>query len=304
MTNKNNRIDWPELPYENFKSTAYLLHMATQVVGKFKLMTPFEPHWANVPLWLTTTGLTSGPIPYKNITFAIDFDFINHQIICTTSVGNMSRFGIMSISVAKLANMIIQALKSIGVDVKINLMPQEVPNPIPFDEDNEVRQYDAKLANAWWRILSSSHRVMQKYHARFTGITPPIGLMWGTFDLRDARYINKSVPTTGINAGFLRRNAMDVAQVEAGWWSGDDRYERPAYYSFIYPQAEGLEKANIQPKTAKWNSTLGEFLLDYDDVRKAKNPEGDLLAFLESSYAVEAKLADWDPKLIAPGVPV
>lgn len=295
---------WPELPYEQFKSTSYLLHMLTQVIGKLKLATPFEPHWANVPLWITSIGLSSGPIPYNQGTFSVDIDLINHLVICTTMSGNMSKFGINSTSVAKLTSTLLNALKGIGVNVKINQMPQEVANPIPFNEDTENRIYDTKLANAWWRIVANSHRIMQRYHAKFTGITPPIGLMWGTFDLRDARYLNSPAPTTGANAGYLRRNAMDVAQVEAGWWSGDERYEKAAYFSFIYPQPNGVENAKIQPVNARWDQKLGEFILDYDDVRKSKNPEADLLAFFDSTYQVESKLADWDPKLIGTGEPV
>lgn len=298
-----NQYLWPELPYDKFQSTGHLLHMACQMLGKLKLLTPFEPHWANVPLWVTSVGLTTGPIPYEHGTFTVDIDLIHHHIICLTSLGKRVRIELKPMSVAELAADFLTSLKSLDINTTINMMPQEIAHPIAFNEDTNQCSYDGKLANAWWRIVANTYQIMQRYHAKFTGITPAIGLMWGTFDLRDARYINKKIPPTGVNAGYLRRNAMDVAQVEAGWWSGDERYEKPAYYSFIYPQPNSIEQARVQPEKAHWHPTLGEFILDYDDVRTSKNPENDLLAFFESTYQVEAKLANWDEHLIGPGTP-
>jgi hypothetical protein len=295
---------WPELPYEKFAPTAYLLQMGLQAIGKLKLATPYEPEWANVALWVTSQGLTTGPIPYQSGTFTVNTNFIRHQVTCVSSWGQFSEFNLTPMSVAELVTNLFKILYDIGVDIKINLKPQEVPNPIPFDQDTKPRPYDVELVNAWWRILVSSHQVMERYHARFLGRTPPIGFMWGTFDLRDVRSINKKVSTTRANAGYLRRNAMDVAQIEVGWWIGNPAYPRPAYYSFTYPQPANIENAKIKPSAAHWEKSLGEFLLDYDDVRKSKNPESDLLAFLESSYEAGVKLAGWDSNLIGPGKPV
>lgn len=295
---------WPELPYQEFKSTSYLLHMGIQAIGKLKLNTPFEPHWANVALWITSQGLTTGLIPYEKGAFTIDLDLINHHVVCNASWGSASRFKIASMSVAEFTRMLFNTLHGIGVDLSINMMPQEIANPIPFDKDSEVRAYNPDLANAWWRILVSSYQVMQRYHAKFTGISPAIGLMWGTLDLRDARYQGAHLPLTEPNTDFIRRNAMDVPQVEVGWWSGNDQYTRPAYFSFIYPKPERIEHAKPKPSAARWDNTLGEFLIDYDDIRKAKNPDADLLAFFESTYQIEAERAGWDPELLGEGKPV
>lgn len=295
---------WPELPYQAFKSTQHLLHMTAQAMGKLKLKTPFEPHWGNVALWVTAHGLTTGPIEYGASIFSVDMDLINHQIICTTGFGRTNTFKLTSMSVAELTRMLFDNLHNMGIDVSVNPMPHEIPHAIPFDQNTETMLYNAELANAWWRILVSSQRVLQRYHARFTGTTPPVGLMWGTFDLRDARYQGIPVPTSGQNADFIRRNAMDVTQVEAGWWSGSEQYPRAAYFSFIYPQPDGIEQCQPKPSAARWEKSLGEFILDYDDVRKSENPENDLLAFFESTYQAEAERAGWDPKLIGPGVPV
>lgn len=294
---------WPELSYESFKPTAHLLHMFLQAVGKLKLLTPFEPHWANVPLWLTSNGLTTGPIPYHGGTFSVDVDLIAHRVHCITSWGDSKEFELGPSSVALLVKKLLDTLHSVGVEVKINPKPQEIPNPVPFDQDTDKRPYDAQQVNAWWRIMVSSHQVIKRYRARFLGITPPIGFMWGTFDLRDARYKNTPAPLKS-DADFIFRNAMDVAQVEVGWWSGNPAYPHPAYFSFTYPKPDGIENAKVKPASVHWEAALGLFVLDYDQVRQSKNPAQELLEFFESTYQAGAKLAGWDQSLVSDGKPV
>lgn len=302
--NKSNDALWPALPYEEFKSTAHLLHMCVQMLGKLKLNTPFEPHWANVALWLTSTGLTTGPISYNKNVFSIDIDLLSHQISCTTSWGGHKKFPLTSQSVAELYNTLFKLLKSMQIDLTVNPLPQEIPSPVPFQKDTEKREYKSDLANAWWHILLSSYRVMQEYHAKFNGETPPIGLMWGTFDLRDARYNGVAAETTGINSGYIRRNAMSEAQIEIGWWHGNDAYPRAAYYSYTYPQPKEIEKSRVIPEAAHWDNSIQEFILDYDAIRNADDPDKDLLAFFESTYQAGAACAKWDPKLVTSGKPV
>ena len=292
---------WPELPYEEFAPTAYLMHMITQIVGKLKLATPFEPQWANVPLWVTSRGLTTGPIPNGAGTFTVDIDLIGHVLTVATSWGGTGSFALGPSSVADAFERIMATLKETGVEVIIDTMPQEIANPTRFDEDTALRPYDKALANAWWRILVSSHRVMQRYHARFEGKTPPVGLMWGTFDLRDARYTGPYLPPSASNTGYIRRNAMNQAQIECGWWHGGPNYPKPAYYSFTFPQP--TEIAQFSLKVGAWNGSMGEFILDYDHVRTARDPEAELYAFLESAYDAGAKLAGWDPALLGSGKP-
>lgn len=295
---------WPALPYAEFQSTAHLLHMGVQELGKLKLFSPFEPHWSNVALWLTARGLTTGPIPFQQGMFQIDVDLIDHVILCCASWGVTGKFPLKSMSVAQFNTQLFAELKKMSIDLSINVKPQEITNPIPFPEDTTVQNYDKDLANAWWRILLSSYRVLQRYHGRFDGETPPIGLMWGTFDLRDARYNGTRVSTTGINAGYIRRNAMNEAQIEAGWWHGNEDYPRPAYYSFTYPKPNTLENAKIQPSSAHWDKNLGEFILDYDELRKSADPEKDLLLFFESTYKAGSERAGWKRTLINSGEPV
>lgn len=294
---------WPKLPYDEFKTTSYLLHRAVQVIGKLKLLTPFEPQWANVILHLTARGLTSGPIYHNNILFNIDLDFINHEVILAASNGKINKFPLESMSVAKFTNTLLALITEFGIEPHINLMPQEVPQPIRLDQDKEIRIYNPELAHAWWKIMLQSYVILQQYHAKFTGKTPPIGLMWGTFDLRDARYNGVAVATSGINSDYIRRNAMNEAQVEAGWWPGDERYPHAAYFSFIHPQSPQIELAEVKPKAAYWEKNLGEFILKYDDVRKSTQPNLDLLDFFESTYQASAHLGNWDTHLVTVGKP-
>ena len=293
---------WPALPYEDFASTEYLLHRGLQVPGKLKLQLAFEPQWCHVPLWLAGSGLTTGPIPYAGGTYSIAVDFNVHRVSCTTSWGRREDFALGTMSVAEFVSRLFDAIRRAGVETSVNMKPQEVPNPVPFNQDTELRRYDPTLANGWWRILVSCQRVMQIYHARFKAKTQPIGLMWGTFDIRDVRYNGK--PTSpGAMIDYIRRNAMNEELIEVGWWAGSEAYPRAAFYSFTYPQPEGIEDAKISPAAARWEPTMGEFLLDYDDLRKSSDPDGELLRFFESTYQAGAELAGWDRSLVGSGKP-
>jgi hypothetical protein len=301
MENKNS--NWLALDYPEMQSTLHLIHMATQVIGKLKLSQPFEPHWAGVALWLTSNGLTSGPIHYKNKNFSLEVNFLEHQIEILSNWGVKEVIPVTTSSVAQLTEKILQALQRMNINLKISAVPVEVPEPIPFKHDVEKRLYQPELAHAWWQTLCNVHRVLQRYHALFKGISPPVGLMWGTLDLRDVRYQGIGVPITAGNTDFIRRNAMDDAQIEAGWWCGNPQYPRPAFFSFTYPQPPQIEKANIKPPSARWEASLSEFLLDYEQIQKSNHPDEDLLAFFNSTYSAGAECAGWDPKLITDGRP-
>ena len=293
---------WPSLSYPDFAATQHLLHMGLQAVGKFKLKEPFEPQWAEVALLLTSRGLTTGPIHYSGGAYELAVDLISHQVECTTSWGFSDGYKWTSMSVAEFVQQLFGLLGKAGIKASINLKPQEVPNPILFNEDTESRPYIPALVNAWWRILLSTQRVMQVFRGRFKGKTQPIGLMWGTLDIRDVRYNGKPA-SPGAEADYIRRNAMDEELIEMGWWSGSAAYPKPAFYSFTYPQPRSIEQAKISPAAARWDTTMGEFLLDYDDLRKSKDPDADLLSFFESTYQAGAERAGWDPQLVGSGRP-
>jgi hypothetical protein len=294
---------WPSISYEAFKPTLHLLHMGAQAMGKLKLKEPFEPHWDGVCLWLTSRGFTTGPLNYHFGVFSIEMDFIDHQVICMTSWGGVGKFALGDMSVATLVDTLFNTLHSIGIDASVNLMPMEIPDPIPFNEDTTLRPYNATLTQQWWHIMLSTQRVMQRHHAQFNGRTPPIGLMWGTLDLRDVRYFGAAL-TVPKDIDYIRRNAMDTAQIEIGWWCGNPLYPRPAFFAFAYPEPPEIAQAKIKPSAARWENTLKEFILDYDTLIKSKQPDEDLLSFFKSTYQASAKLAGWDSSLRCEGKPI
>jgi hypothetical protein len=230
------------IAYPDFAATQHLVHMGLQAVGKLKLKEPFEQQWAEVSLPLTGRGVTTGPIHYSGGAYEVTVDLISHQVGCVSSWGSSGHFDVASMSVGEFVQQLFDMLGKAGIKASINMKPQEVANAIPFDRDTQRRPYDAALVNAWWRILLSTQRVMQAFRGRFKGKTQPIGLMWGTLDIRDVRYNGKAA-SAGAKADYIRRNAMNEELIEVGWWSGSAAYPRPAFYSFTYPQPAGIEHA-------------------------------------------------------------
>jgi hypothetical protein len=293
---------WPPLSYPDFAGTQYFLHMGLQAIGKLKLKEPFQPQWSAVVLWVNARGLTTGPLHYAGGAYEVSVDLISHETVCVTSWGRSERFALASMSVAAFVGRLFDLLHKVGVDVSINLMPQELANPIPFDQDKAPRPYERVMANHWWRILLSTQRVMQVFKGGFQGKTQPIGLMWGTLDIRDTLYNGKPA-SPGVKADYIRRNAMNAELIEMGWWSGNAGYPKPAFYSFTHPQPAGIEGSKIRPPGARWDVAQGEFLFDYDELRKSKDADGDLLAFYRSAFEAGAALAGWDSHLMGSGRP-
>jgi hypothetical protein len=294
---------WPSLSYPDFAGTQYLLHMGLQAVGKLKLKAPFQPQWSAIVISMSARGLTTGPIDYAGGVYEVSADLISHELICVTSWGRSERFKLESMSVAQFVERLFDVLRTVGVDLSINLMPQEVANPIAFDQDQERRPYEPAMAHHWWRIMLSTQRVMQSFRGAFQGKTQPIGLMWGTLDIRDVLYNGKPVAPPP-KSDYIRRNAMNAELIEMGWWAGSAAYPKPAFYSFTYPQPAGIEGAPISPASARWDAAMSEFILDYDDLRQSKDPDGDLLAFFWSAYNAGAERAGWDRSLLGSGRPV
>lgn len=294
---------WPPLPYADFAATQYFLQMSLQAIGKLKLQEPFQPQWSGVVLSVNAQGLTTAAIPHAGGAYEVRVDLISHKVECVTSAGFMGNFKLASMSVADFVASLFDLLHAAGVDVSINLNPQEVANPIPFNQDKEQRAYELAWVNHWWRILLSTQRVLQTFQGRFLAKTQPIGLMWGTMDIRCTLYNGKPA-SPGANADYIRRNAMNAELIEMGWWSGTAAYPHAAFYSFTHPQPAGIEDARINPPGSRWDSTQREFIFDYDDLRKSKDPDGDLLLFFQSAYEAGAACAGWERGLMGTGKPV
>jgi hypothetical protein len=290
--------DWPELPYGAWKDTLDTLHMKLQIVGKVRLaLTPFEPQWANVPLYLTARGLTTTPMAHEGLIFDIDVDLIDHEVVIKTVRGESRRVALTGRPVAEFYADFISNLSAFGVVAEFSPIPSEVSDPIPFAEDTVHATYEPEWANRFWRVLSQVDMLLKEHRARFRGRTTPVHFFWGSFDLALTRFTGRPAePPPG--AGFLQRMSADAEQICAGFWPGHGRYPRAAFFSYTYPKPDAIEKDSIQPHGAGWSAELGEFALPYDDARSSKSPEAAILEFFESTYAAGARRAGWDPALV------
>jgi hypothetical protein len=294
MTQEEKDYLWPPLPLDDWKKTYDTLHMWTQVVGKVKLeLSPFLNQWWEVGFSVTAQGLTTSPIPSPMGAFQVTFDFINHNLSIFTSDGKRKNMALMPRSVADFYQHFMTALNALGIQVKINTKPSEVENPVPFEQDSSHNSYDPEYVNRWWRILVQVDKVLQQYRSRFIGKSSPILFYWGTFDLAEGRYSGKRVsPPPGANR--ILRVAENQEQICCGFWPGGGKVQAPAFYSYTYPKPAGIENASLRPAAAHYDADMGEFILLYDDVRKAASPEQALLDFFQSTYEAGATLAHWN----------
>lgn len=289
---------WPALPYADWRDTRDTLHMYTQVVGKIRLaLSPFEPEWANVPLYLTARGLTTSPVPEGLRTFDVEFDLIGHELVLRTSDGGVERLPLRPQAVADFYGDVMNALSRLGVDVRISPGPSEVPDPIPFAEDRTHDSYDPAFANRFFHLLSQVDVVFKEHRARFLGKTPPSHFFWGSFDLVVTRFSGEpATPPPG--AGPIERYGGDAVQICGGFWPGNEHFPSAAFFAYGYPKPEGIEQASIRPVEAGWNDDIGEFILPYDAVRAAPEPKRAIIDFLESTYDASATRMGWSPDLL------
>jgi hypothetical protein len=268
--------------------------MWTQIVGKVRLaQTPLVNHWWNVPLYVSARGLTTTAMPYGEIFFEMEFDFIDHNLVITCSHGATATVALEPKSVAKFYQQVMSALSDVGVEVHIWKMPVEIPDPIPFDQDEQHAAYDPEYVNRCWRILRSSERVMQEFRSRFIGKCSPVHFFWGSFDLAVTRFSGRPAPVRP-DADVITREAYSHEVISHGWWPGQGPLGKPAFYSYTAPAPEGLSSAKLRPQQAFWSNELSEYLMLYDDVRAASDPEAALMDFLQSTYEAGANLAQWD----------
>ena len=287
--------DWPALPYTEWRPTRDTLHMYTQVLGKLRLaLSPFEPQWANVPLYLTAHGLTTSPLPMGLRTFDAELDLIDHALVLRSSEGAVERRPLGG-SVADFYGDVMAALARMRMDVTISTLPSEVPNPIPFPDDRTHDTYDRAQATRFFQVLSSATVVIKEHRARFRGRSSPVHFFWGSFDLALTRYSGNPA-TPGPRGGVIARFGQDAEEICAGWWPGDERMPQASFYAYAYPAPDGVEKLDIQPPGAAWNPA-GEFLLPYETARAAADPRRAILDFLSTTYAGLAGLRDWDSSL-------
>jgi hypothetical protein len=290
--------EWPALPFEEWRATRDTLHMYTQVVGKLRLaLSPFEPQWANVALYVTARGLTTSPIPNRGRTFDAEFDLLDHELVVRTNDGRTERIPLGPKPVADFYHDVMAALESVDMGVAISATPSEVADPIPFAEDRTHHTYNAEQATRFFHVLSAVDVVFKEHRSHFVGKTPPVHFFWGSFDLAVTRFSGRSV-TPPADADVITRFGGDAEQICGGFWPGHDRFPHPAFFGYGYPKPDGIEASALRPAEAGWDDNLGEFILPYDAVRTAPDPRRALLDFLESTYDACARQLGWDPELI------
>jgi uncharacterized protein DUF5996 len=289
-------MTWPSLPLEEWKDTCETLHMWTQIVGKVRLaQTPLINHWWNVPLYVSARGLTTTAMPYGEIFFEMEFDFIDHRLDIRCSHGATSSVALAPKSVATFYRETMDALRQVGIEVHIWKMPVEIANPIPFDEDEQHHSYDPEYANRLWQVLRASEKVMQEFRSRFIGKCSPVHFFWGSFDLAVTRFSGRPAPLRP-EADVITREAYSHEVISHGWWPGQGPLGKPAFYSYTAPAPDGLREAPVRPDKAFYSDDMSEFLFLYDDVRTAADPDAALMEFLQSTYEAGANLAHWDRK--------
>jgi hypothetical protein len=286
----------PELPLEAWQNTYGTLHMWTQIIGKLRLaLSPLINHWWEVPLYVNARGLTTSAIPYEDEIFEVQFDFIDHQLTIQTSGGSSKSMPLRAESVADFYAKFMSALKSLGIEVKIWTMPVEVANPIPFERDTQHASYDPEYAQRFWQILIFCDTVFKEFRSRFIGKDSPVHFFWGSFDLCVTRFSGRRAPERP-GADPVTREAYSHEVISAGFWPGGGEIKGAAFYAYAAPEPAGFAQQSVQPSAAFYHPNLHEFLLMYDDVRKAASPREALLSFLQSTYEAGANLAQWDRK--------
>lgn len=289
---------WPDLPLESWKDTLATLHMWMQIVGKVRLaLTPRTNHWWNVALYVNSRGLTTSAIPCGEKIFEVQFDFIDHQLMVQCNDGGSAAFPLTPRTVADFYREFMATLESLGIEVKIWKMPVEIPDPIPFDQDNVHASYNAEYVHRFWRILVSVDEVFKQFSARFIGKASPVHFFWGAMDLAVTRFSGRRAPPRNDTDPVLRKIMLEAYShevISAGFWPGSGDMKGPAFYCYAAPEPAGFAQQKVRPEAAVYNATIGEYLLMYDDVRNASSPSATLLEFLQSTYEAGAITGKWD----------
>lgn len=290
---------WPDIPYESWKDSCATLHLWMQIVGKYRLArTPWVNHSWHATFYVTPRGLTTSPIPAGDRSAQFDFDFVDHQLIGTLDNGTTEVLPLLPMTVADFYERFLTLTDKLGVQTNIHSSPNEVPDPVPFEQDTIHDSYDAEAVNRFSRALVQIDRVLKDFRTSFLGKVSPVHLFWGSFDLAVTRFSGRAAPLHpgGIPAlpDAVTREAYSHEVSSAGFWPGGGPVDYPAYYSYAYPAPDGFCSARVSPGEAFFDEKAGEFILPYDAVRNASDPEAVLLGFLESTYDAEARLAKWD----------
>jgi Family of unknown function (DUF5996) len=292
---------WPASPCAEWKPTLTTLHMWTQIAGKVKLeLTPFLNEWWNVTFTVTARGLTTSMIPFNERMFQVDFDFLDHRLTISVSDGSSRSMPLVARPVVDFFHQFMEMLASLGIRVTINTHPVEVNDGIPFEEDRAHAEYDPRYVNRCWRILVGVTRLLERYRTPFVGKSSPVQFWWGSFDLATTRFSGRPAPPREWPTRWMALAALQE-QALAGFWPGNDRLPEPAFVAYTYPEPPGCRTAAIQPDAAYFHPELAEFVLPYEKVRQATNPDQIILDFYQTTYEIGATLGGWDRAVLESG---
>jgi Family of unknown function (DUF5996) len=290
---------FPSLPLASWQETYTVLHLWTQIVGKIRLaLSPNINHWWQSTLYVTPRGLTTGTIPYQTRTFEIRFDFVDSQLYIEVSDGATQKIDLVTRSVSEFYHALMAALKAVDIKVSIWTMPQEIADPVAFDRDERIFAYDPESARRFWQILVQVDRIMTIFRADFIGKSSPVHFFWGSFDLAVTRFSGRTAPqhpggVPGM-ADWVTREAYSHEVSSCGFWAGGGEVTEPVFYAYAYPEPVGFSTYPIQPPEAFYHPQMHEFMLPYEAVRQAADPDAMLLTFLQSTYEAAANLGNWD----------
>jgi hypothetical protein len=290
---------WPALPLDAWSGTHATIHLWTQIVGKIRLaQSAWINHCWSVTLYVTARGLTTSPVPHGSRTFEIDFDFVSHELTIRCSDGGQARLPLEPQSVADFYRRLMTEMDRLDLGVRIHARPNEVADPVRFDQDTVPREYDRDFANRFWRVLVQADRVFKTFRGRFVGKCSPVHFFWGAPDLAVTRFSGRTAPEHpgGIPnlPDSVTRDAYSHEVSSAGFWAGGGPVPDAVFYSYAYPEPAGFSQAAVRPDAAFYSPDLREFLLPYDAVRQAPSPDEMLLEFLQTTYEAAADLGRWD----------
>jgi uncharacterized protein DUF5996 len=291
--------NWPELNWPDWQETGDTLHRWTQVVGKVRMaLTPMMNHWWQVALYVNSRGLTTSPIPYGALSFDITFDFIDHALRIETSGGACESFPLEPMSVAAFYDEVFARLRRLGIEVHVWTMPCEIADAVAFEDDHAHAAYDAAYARRFWRALLEASRVFNAFRSAFVGKSSPVHFFWGSFDLAVTRFSGRAAPPhPGVApnvANWVMREAYSHEVSSCGFWPGNGGYGRAAFYSYAYPEPASFALARLRTPGAFYDPQLKEFVLPYDAVRQATDPDRTLMGFIQETYEAAADGAGWD----------
>jgi hypothetical protein len=292
---------WPPVSYETWSETCDTLHAHTQLLGKLAVvLAPPEPELQHAALRLSARGWETAPLPAPDGSGAlvVSLDLRTHEAVVEHSDGRARRVALIpDRPVGEVTRGVLSAVQGLGGAVEIDPTPQEVPWTVPLDEDAEHTRYDPVQVASYFAAATRAALVLAAFRAPYRGRSTPVNAWWGSFDL--AVNLFSGLPAEPPSRDFIMRNAMDAQEVAVGWWPGDGRYGKAAFYAYAHPAPEGFATAVLAPAAARWDSTLGEFILDWDDVRSSPDAHALALEFARSAFRHACAVCEWDMELAA-----